>query len=93
MLHHYLKKNKLSLKVVNEITDFNHMFSCSESLTSLDVSNWDVSNGKNFWGMFDSCENLTSLDISNWDVRSVTDMTMMFDGSQVCDNIPCWYNP
>ena len=52
-------------------------FSCN-SLTSLDVSNWDTSNVTGMSNMFLSCFSLTSLDVSNWDTSNVRGMYGMF---------------
>ena len=60
------------------------MFSGCNSLTSLDVSNWDTSNVTDMSLMFDSCHSLTSLDVSNWDTSNVTDMSLMFEN---CDKL------
>ena len=54
------------------------MFTNCNSLTSLDVSNWDTSNVTSMTYMFSNCNSLTSLDVSNWDTNSVTNMTGMF---------------
>jgi surface protein len=54
------------------------MFENCTSLTSIDVSNWDVSNVTYMSGMFGRCTSLTSIDVSNWDVFNVTYMSGMF---------------
>jgi len=55
------------------------MFNVTRSLTSLDVSAWDVSNVTNMSEMFRDASSLTSLDISEWDTSNVTNMSVMFD--------------
>ncbi len=52
-------------------------FKCP-NLTTIDVSNWNVSNVTNMMGVFNACESLTTIDVSNWNVSNVTDMTGMF---------------
>ena len=74
------------------ITDMSELFSFSLRQDFSGIETWDVSKVTDMSYMFTDAFFFNS-DISNWDVRSVTDMTMMFDGSQVCDNIPGWYNP
>lgn len=52
--------------------------------TSLNLSNWKVSNLKNARYMFYNCENLTKLDLSRWDVSNVSSMRAMFFN---CNNL------
>ena len=56
------------------------MFYRCESLESIDVSNWDVSNVKDMHSMFEGCESLESIDVSKWDVRNIRDIKNMFNG-------------
>jgi len=56
------------------------MFRNCLSLTTLDVSNWDVSNATDMSFMFYNCSSLVSLDVYNWDVSNATDMSYMFIG-------------
>jgi surface protein len=51
------------------------------SLSSIDLSNWDVSNVTNMKIMFQLCSTLTSVgDLSNWDTSNVIDTGWMFYG-------------
>ena len=51
------------------------------SLSSIDLSNWDVSNVTNMKIMFQLCSTLTSVgDLSNWDTSNVADTGWMFYG-------------
>ncbi|MCL2610623.1 MAG: BspA family leucine-rich repeat surface protein [Defluviitaleaceae bacterium] len=54
------------------------MFLRADSLTSIDVSNWDVSNVRYMYKMFGDARSLTNLDVSNWDTRNVRRMDGMF---------------
>ena len=54
------------------------MLNSCTSLTTLDVSSWDVSSVTNMGYMFHNCLSLTTLDVSNWDVSSVTNLGYMF---------------
>ncbi|MCC8129603.1 MAG: BspA family leucine-rich repeat surface protein [Clostridiales bacterium] len=63
---------------VGEVTDLSRMFYGCESLTSLDLSGWDISSVTNMSGMFFGCESLTSLDLYRWDTSSATDVSFMF---------------
>ena len=49
-----------------------NMFYYCSSLTSLDVSGWDVGAVTNMSSMFYNCYSLTSLDVSSWDFSKVT---------------------
>ena len=61
-----------------KVVNMRYMFADCNSLTSLDVSNWDTSNVTDMNWMFGNCRYLTSLDVSNWDTSNVTSMTYMF---------------
>ena len=55
------------------------MFAECESLESLKISNWNISNVKNMSYMFCFCLKLKSLfDVSNWKTDKVEDMSWMF---------------
>lgn len=54
-------------------------FECN-SLTSIDLSNFDASNVIKASGMFYQCTNLTSLNLDKFNTSNVTDMSYMFYG-------------
>ena len=54
------------------------MFENCFSLTTLDVSNWDVSSVSNLRRTFFMCGSLTTLDVANWDVSSVSSLQDTF---------------
>ncbi len=54
------------------------MFYNCESLTSLNLSNFDTSKVTDMHLMFYNCESLTSLDLSNFNTSNVTNMHDMF---------------
>ena len=64
------------------------MFEDCESLTKLDVRNFDTSNVTDMSYMFDDCISLTELDVSNFDTSKVTDMQSMFS---YCENLKTIY--
>lgn len=70
----------------SEVVNMQGMFQ-STRLTSLDLSNWDVSNVSVMERMFAEARNLTSLDVSGWDTYSVTSMYRMFAGCNELTNI------
>ncbi len=67
----YLKTDK--------VTDMKMMFLYCESLTSVDLSNFNTSNVTNMDAMFAVCTNLTSLDLSSFDTRKVNNMKSVFE--------------
>ena len=68
----------------DNFTDMGSMFYYCQSLTSLDISNWDTSNVTNMDWMFYYCKKLTSLDLSSFNTNKVTDMSGMFKS---CSNL------
>ena len=68
---------------VSNVTNMNGMFWDCHSLTSLDLSKWNVSKLQtqkifDYLGMFYGCSGLTTLNLSGWDVSNVNDMAYMF---------------
>ena len=59
-------------------TDTSWMFSNCQSLTNLDLSNFNTSNVTNMYHMFGNCSSLTTLDVSSFDTSNVTNMGYMF---------------
>ena len=55
------------------------MFANCSSLTTLDLSTWDMSNCTTIGTMFYECNNLTSVgDLSNWNTSNITRMPGVF---------------
>ena len=52
----------------------------NNTIKSLDMKNWDISNVTNMSDMFRGCAYLTSVDVSNWDTSNVTNMSKIFNG-------------
>jgi len=59
-------------------TNLHATFANCSSLTTLDVSTWDVSSVTDFRSTFQSCSSLTTLDVSSWDVSSATNLSYAF---------------
>lgn len=58
--------------------DMSLMFAYNNNLETLDVSKFDTSQVKNFYGMFAGCEKLTSIaGLNNWKIKSATNMSSM----------------
>ena len=62
-------------------------FSMSSSLTSLDLSGWNMSNVTNMRNMFRDCSSLTSLDISGWNTENFTDINKYQFMFRSCTNL------
>ena len=62
----------------SQVTDMREMFSDCESLTALDLSNFDTAQVTEMNRMFSFCKSLTTLDLSNFDTAKVTDRYAMF---------------
>jgi surface protein len=54
-------------------------FQNCESLTSLDVSKWNVQGVENFDAMFSYCYGITNLNISNWNMSNATSIRHTFN--------------
>ena len=63
----------------SNVTNMRFMFYYCDSLTSLDVSNFNTSNVTDMGSMFIGCSGLTSLDLSGWDTSNVRNMGSMFN--------------
>ena len=65
--------------------DISNMFYGCLSLTSIDVTGWNMSGITNFYSMFKNCSSLASIiGIKNWVTSNVTNMNNMFSG---CSNL------
>ena len=64
----------------SSVTDMTNMFGACQSLTSLDLSNFNTNLVTNMSGMFGACSSLTSLNISNFNTSKVNHMGGMFGG-------------
>ena len=54
------------------------MFSRCNSLTNLNLSNFNAYNITNMRSMFSHCESLTNLNLSNFNTQNVINMKRMF---------------
>lgn len=61
-----------------EVTDMTKMFMRCSNLTSIDLSNFNISNVTDMRAMFFYCASLITLDLSNFDTSNVTNMYSMF---------------
>ena len=65
-----------------EVTEMKLMFYHCQSLTVLDLSDFDTLKVTDMGDMFYRCESLTSLDLSNFDTSKVENMREMFKGCE-----------
>ena len=63
----------------SQVTNMHGMFANCNSLTSLNLSNFNTSAVTDMGWMFESCSGLTSLDVSHFDTSQVTNMNRMFE--------------
>ena len=68
-------------------TDTSWMFNNCQSLTNLDLSNFDTSKVTDMSSMFYGCSSLTNLDLHSFDTSKVTDMSSMFYGCSSLTNL------
>ena len=64
-----------SLNISSKLTSMSVMFGGCRSLTSLDLSGWDVSNVTNMGGLFTDCSSLVSINVSGWNTSKVTNIS------------------
>ena len=63
------------------------MFSNCNTLTNLNLSNFNTQNVTNMCGMFHNCDLLTILNLSNFNTQSVTNMSGIFSGCKSLTNL------
>ena len=65
----------------SNVTSMNSMFQGCNSLTTLNLSDWDVSNvtGAGMTGVFTQCSGLETIDVTNWQIGNIN-MSGMFYG-------------
>ena len=68
----------IKYKFKNLLKATNLMFYNCNSLTTLDLSNFNTQNVTNMEAMFCNCNSLTSLNLSNFNTQNVTNMNYMF---------------
>ena len=85
----FKKKGKYKIKYSfkNNLTKTNHMFSDCESLTYINLSNFNTQNVTNMSDMFSHCKSLTNINFSNFNTKNVTNMNSMFFNCKSLTNI------
>ena len=79
--------NNLEMLDTSKVTSMFSMFGGCSSLTSLDVSNFNVANVTDMSSMFSDCSTVTKVDLSSFDTSKVTDMSGMFFGCTSFTNL------
>ena len=69
---------------LSSVVDMRGMFNSCSQMTSIDVSNWDVSNTALYSQTFIRCY-LLNIDVSNWDTSSFTKVDNMFNDCDAFD--------
>ena len=75
------KEGKYQIEYIfkNNLTKTDYMFYDCNSLTNLNLSNFNTQNVSNMGGMFQNCESLKNLNLSNCNTQNVTNMSGMFN--------------
>lgn len=85
----YLFQNRARLDYMNEflalcenVTNMTNMFYYCDSLTELDLSNFDTSNvtGTGMYSLFSGCAKLETLNIKGFDTSGLTELRYVFSG-------------
>ena len=74
----------IKLKFKNLLTNCEGMFADCKSITSIDLSNFDMSKIKTMQAMFNTCSNLVSVKFPNSNTVNLTNMNFMF---AFCENL------
>ena len=72
------KKYKIEIKFEEPLINISHMFHYFSSLTSLILSNFNITNTIDMIHMFSDCSSLTSINLSNFNSINVKNMSWMF---------------
>ena len=77
----FSNEGRYKLKVIlkESLINMRYLFSDCNSLTSLNLSNFNINNVYDMSHMFDNCYSLTSLDLINFNTNNVKNMSCMFD--------------
>ena len=87
--------------VQNSVNIISGLFSNCKKLTSLDLSNWDVSEVTNMAETFYNCQSLNTADLSSWCVENLSepdrfakiDGNMLAPFANTASNLPKWGQP
>ena len=71
----------------SKVTNMEYMFDGCRSLTSLDISNFDLSSVQKMYCMFRRCSGLTNINLGNFNASSTTSFSQMFQGCTSLETI------
>ena len=85
----FKEKGKYIIKYTfkNNINKTDYMFSDCESLTYINLSNFNTQNVTNMSSMFCGCKSLININLSNFNTQNVTNMCSMFSDCESLTNI------
>ena len=63
------------------------MMNGCQALTTLNVSNWDMSSAEDVGGMFAYCSSITSMNVSNWYMPNCKNLINVFNGLTNCKTL------
>ena len=83
------EKKEYHIKLIFKVlfTNCQSMFADCSSITSIDLSDFDMRKVKNMLAMFHSCENLISVEFPNSNTANLTNMNFMFYGCVNLTNV------
>ena len=73
---------------ISKADGISYLFYECNSLTQLDLSNWDTSNIQYMIATFDGCNNITELNCSTWNTSKVYNMQLAFYNCNSLETIP-----
>ena len=82
--HNHNLVELIKLPCTDNVTEMRNMFQSCNSLTSLDLSSFNVSNVNEMNNMFSSCSNLETLNLNGWKLNDMVNTDNMFSS---CDNL------
>ena len=78
---------KIEYSFNNHIKSLANLFSGTNLLFNIDLSNFNTQNVTNIYNMFFGCNSLKNIDLSNFNTQNVTNMNNMFNGCNSLTNI------
>jgi len=80
-------KYKIKYSFKNNLKNINYMFYNCESLTNINLSNFNTQTITNMSHMFSNCKSLTNINLSNFNTQNVKDMSDMLSDCKSLTNI------
>ena len=80
-------KYNINYSFPSELKNMSYMFCDCDTLTKIDLSNFDSQNITNMNCMFTGCHSLTNIDLSNFNTQNVIQIGGLFWGCKSLTNI------